>query len=343
MDGNLGPTFANYYMGEIENRVFEMHPEATPLIYARYVDDIFILSKSKNELEQLRNLFETQSVLKFTTESERDEKLSFLDVMMKKESNRIVTSVHTKATNNGDVINYLGICPDKYKISIINTLLHRAYRICNTWSTMHAEITRIKQLLTDNNYPMAVIDNAIKKFLNSKQSPKDKVIARKPTINFYYEKQMTSSYKIEEKHLESIVQKNVKPIDEERQISIKIYYKCKKVKSLFIKNNPQKEKVPFNVVYQYTCNFAECNSAKYIGYTEQTLYGRFKQHKSVKEHLSRIHDTRFICKEVLDSVEILRHCNNKQQLLIYEALFIKERKPELNSQEEGRDRVLHIF
>ena len=37
------------------------------------------------------------------------------------------TSVHVKDTNYGDCINYKGICPDQYKLSAINTLLHRGY------------------------------------------------------------------------------------------------------------------------------------------------------------------------------------------------------------------------
>ena len=73
------------------------------------------------------------------------------------------------------------------------------------------------------------------------------------------------------------------------------------------------------------------------------MEGRFRQHKSVKEHLNIVHDKRFVSKEVLHSVEVLQHCDNKQDLLLYEALYIKERQPSLNSQEEGRDRVLSIF
>ena len=48
-------------------------------------------------------------------------------------------------------------------------------------------------------------------------------------------------------------------------------------------------------------------------------------------------------KDILKSVEILYQGENKQELLIIEALFIPERKPFLNNQEEGRDRILKIF
>ena len=48
-------------------------------------------------------------------------------------------------------------------------------------------------------------------------------------------------------------------------------------------------------------------------------------------------------KEILKSFETLYQGRNRQELLIMEGLFIAERKPLLNNQEEGRDRILKIF
>ena len=47
--------------------------------------------------------------------------------------------------------------------------------------------------------------------------------------------------------------------------------------------------------------------------------------------------------ELVNSVKILARGATKQELLILEALYIKEEQPSLNGQEEGRDRVLQIF
>ena len=41
MDSPLGPTFANYYMGHLENRIFN-NLDIKPKIYVRYMDDIFL-------------------------------------------------------------------------------------------------------------------------------------------------------------------------------------------------------------------------------------------------------------------------------------------------------------
>ena len=56
MGSPLGPTFANFYMGHLEEKVFEQQNK--PNIYARYVDDVFVQVESEQELIKLKSLFE---------------------------------------------------------------------------------------------------------------------------------------------------------------------------------------------------------------------------------------------------------------------------------------------
>lgn len=344
MGSSLGPTFANYYMAHLEETVFEDHPEIAPLIYARYVDDIFVVIENIEQLHVIRDIFEANSVLKFTFEEQRDNQLVFLDVLLNNKNGPIETSVHTKKTSTGDCINYNGICPEKYKVSTIKTFLHRAYNISSNWQLFHHEVEKIKQRLVNNNFPMKIIDRTIEEFIN-KKFPNT---AEKPIncnlIKFYYESQMWSNYKIEEKQLKDLLLKHVKPVNENDILELNIFYRIRKLKSFFIKNNPHKRNSEFNVVYQYTCNEGECNSQQYIGYTEQTLEDRFRQHQSVIKHLREAHNvTKRKPSEILKSVEVLYRGSGRQELLVMEALMIAEKKPLLNNQEEGRDRILQIF
>ena len=71
MGSPLGPTFANFYMCHVENKIAQEHMEEMPLIYARYVDDIFILTENTKKNFKLKQYFESYSVLKFTYETEK--------------------------------------------------------------------------------------------------------------------------------------------------------------------------------------------------------------------------------------------------------------------------------
>ena len=87
---------------------------------------------------------------------------------MTRTTDGIETSVYIKGTNNGSCLNYNSICPDKYKKGVVMNFLHRAFLICKTWSLFHIEVERIKQLLVNNNFPMHIIDQAIKNFMNDR-------------------------------------------------------------------------------------------------------------------------------------------------------------------------------
>ena len=150
----LGPTVANYYVGDLERKVFRSHPDLKPRTYVRYVDDTFGSFKSNEHVFQLKDVFEENSCLKFTFEIEKETKISFLDVNILRKDEFYETSVFVKATNNGDCLNFDSLCPIRYKEGVVKTFLHRAYNISSNWNLFHSEVTRIKQLLINNNFPI---------------------------------------------------------------------------------------------------------------------------------------------------------------------------------------------
>ena len=136
-----------------------------------YANPILLLVGNETELINVKNLFESNSVLQFTYEMEKQNQLAFLDRIVKQCSSKIQTAVYVKDTNLGNCINYKGICSEKYKISVIATLLHRGCHISHDWNTFHEKILRMKQLLANNNFPMKVIYAAVNSFLSKKFSP----------------------------------------------------------------------------------------------------------------------------------------------------------------------------
>lgn len=347
MGSPLGPLFANFYMSWLENQVVP-NMSNPPAIYTRYVDDIFMIINNISTLQEIKTKMESLSVLKFTYEVETRKSLPFLDVLVRRVSdNTLHTSVFVKQTDAGQCMNYNGITSDQYKVGVIKTFLQRAYRICSDWESLHVEVERIKQLLTNNNYPQKIVDETINKFLEQKLTCCVSQDNSDNTIKFYYKNQMTSQYKHEEKLLRKIVDDHVKSTDQSRSVKLNIYYRARRLSSLFIRNNLHRNSSPSNVVYRYTCDHGGCQpNQTYIGYTICTLVERMRNHAqlgSIKKHNIDHHDRKVTTQQLVDCSTILKRLHTKEELIIAEALLIKQHEPPINNQKEGETRVLSIF
>ena len=122
----------------------------------------------------------------------------------------------------------------------------------------------------------------------------------------------------------------------------------RKLKNLFIKNNPHGPAKQSLVVYRYTGKHQEGQfpDISYIGYTECALQDRCRNHAqngTILQHSIEKHNTRMSTKEILEHMEVLCHFNSKEELTIAEALFIKKEAPVPNGQREGENRILLIF
>ena len=67
------------------------------------------------------------------------------------------------------------------------------------------------------------------------------------------------------------------------------------------------------------------------------------QNGSILNHNLTEHNHKIKTAEILDRVTVLHSSQDRHELQIAEALFIKDLKPPINSQKEGEVRILHIF
>lgn len=187
MGGGLSPVYANFYMSYIENIVIPSL-DNPPIVYTRYVDDIFLVIDNIRTLNEIKEKFENLSVLKFTFEIEQKKSISFLDVQVTRRENKVDTAVYTKPTNNGQCLNYYSIAPDRYKTGLIRTLLHRGYIVSSSWENFNTEINRLKQVLVNNNYPMKLIEEEINKFIAKKMTVVT-TEAKSKNVDLFYKSQ----------------------------------------------------------------------------------------------------------------------------------------------------------
>ena len=102
--------------------------------------------------------------LRFTYEKESNHSLPFLDVLVERHDSEFLTSVYRKPTFTGQYLRWNSFSPQKRKINLIGTLVHRAFMICSK-SKLNQELGKIRSILLKNGYPERVINSAFKRKL----------------------------------------------------------------------------------------------------------------------------------------------------------------------------------
>ena len=118
-----------------------------------FIDDIFLLFRIKDHVEKFKNdLNKQHKDIKFTRETEENGWLSFLDLTVTRENNKFVTSVYRKPTFSGVLTNFESFIRDMHKRGLIETLLHRIFRLCSSYENFHWEIELLKSIFKHNSY-----------------------------------------------------------------------------------------------------------------------------------------------------------------------------------------------
>ena len=99
--------------------------------YKRNVDDIFLVFNDRDDSELFLEFINCQhSNIKFTLETEKNDCLSVL--IMSSDDGVISTTLFRKKTFSGLLMQYDSFVPMSYKKSLINGLIHRAWKICSS-------------------------------------------------------------------------------------------------------------------------------------------------------------------------------------------------------------------
>ena len=352
MGSPLGPTFANFFMSEVENRALN-NISTRPDIYARYIDDMFLLC-SQSTLQELKSEMTLISGLNFTFESGVDRKLPFLNVLVEKQENRFKSLVYRKPTDVGSCMNANGDTPVQYKTSVIKGFLYRARSLCSDRGDMMLEIKRAKQILVNNGYSNIEVEKEIKAFLHTVDRPPRENQGEGSTHTLFYRNFMNNKYKEDERVLKRIVKENVSLRDNRDQLKVVIYYKNMKSRNLIMRNNCAKKPRKFaktHVVYKFRCKKGDCEhlpprNTAYPGLTTDTLSRRLSfhlQNGAIRKHCEAKHGSMITRKEIekFTSVEYVERDINRLEIL--EALIINAGDYEINRQDTGKKRILKLY
>ena len=143
MGSPLGPLLANVFMCSIEDKLDQ--DNKLPSYYRRYVDDTFTIMPDIASPEIfLDTLNHCHPSAKFTMEVERNASLPFIGVELLNLAPRIKTKVYVKPTYTGLLLHYQSRVDNRYKRSLITTMLDRAYRISSDWLYFSQEFDRLE-------------------------------------------------------------------------------------------------------------------------------------------------------------------------------------------------------
>ena len=125
MGGPCSTIFADMVLDDLETECLGLL-DFTPVVFFRYVDDIFIIVP-KNKVDSILQVFNSyDNRLQFTHEVENENSISFLDLLIIQKEGRIITNWYQKPTFSGRMLNYNSEHPFTHKKGVIFNLVDRA-------------------------------------------------------------------------------------------------------------------------------------------------------------------------------------------------------------------------
>ena len=340
MGSPLGPALANAFLAHHESTWLEECPLSySPIFFARYVDDIFVLLRSNDHIVKLTEYMSSKHAnIRFTYEEEKENSLPFLDVNVYRDAEKFSSTVHRKDTFSGVYTNFNSFMPEAYKLGLVSTLLHRAFCISSSYVSLHEEVEKLKLIFSKNGYPQKFTDKCIFRFFNK--------IFDKRTPNETQEKK--KEFLMVLPFLGSVSWKTKSTLIR----SFREFLPSSKIKIVFKSSNRLssyfhfKDTIPKSlmsgVIYKYTC--AVCNHC-YIGSTKRYWEKRLEEHVHVSaltgkqlhglqvfapmQHIRS--DSCEVTSIKRDDFSIIGRDENPYILQVKESILISTSKPKLNN------------
>jgi hypothetical protein len=316
MGNPLSSFLANIYMIYFENEVSK--EKWFPRIWIRYVDDIFAIVHHRNINKILNKLNSIENSIKFTSETETDNKIYFLEVTLERtEINTIELDIFRKPTFLPRYITSDSYHCQSHKIAAFNNMVFRMLNLNLKKEKIEKEKQNIFEIASINGYPKDIIMKLIKK--QEYKLFKKQNTALTPLNNTQKVKTVAITYchHINNK-LKNVL--NWHKIDLASKNS-------SKTKNILSNYKDRKPKLEGSGIYAINCN--NC-PMKYIGQTRRSFKTRFLEHlkytmkkeiniSSVARHMVELNH-----KFSINNHEILRMVNDPKKLDAYESMEIQK-------------------
>ena len=259
MGNCLSPILADLYLDDyIEKHLTRINVEKK--IY-RYVDDILIITKmNQAELtEYVNELNKIKSNIKFTSESEDNGKINFLDTTLTRnlKENKINIRWFRKTTAS---LNYNSCHQKSIKRNIIKNMTTRLINTTQNITEQKEDINKLTEILKNSNYPVKEIQKVMKA---TKAEVKQKTETTRTEEDYKYFIKLPYTPGIE------FLKRKLK------RLKIQLFFSYPKKLQSYM--NTSLTPTTNSIVYHMKC---KCGAA-YIGETKVGLKRRIEQHKQL--------------------------------------------------------------
>ena len=310
-----------------------LYSNDTVLAYKRFADDILLVVKKDNRNKVLDTFNNYHPKIKFTLETENDNKISFLDLEITRiEDNYILTNWYRKKTFSGRYLNFHSHHPLSQKRAIIYSLVDKVFNLSNP-SFHEKNFKLIKKFLIANDYPKKFIEhhlNKRKNFINKKAqytSPVEKTSQKFKNKKFFilpFHKYITPKLNKLFKNSDSI---SIKKTTNKLNHIIKLG----KDKIETLKKS--------NIVYKINCK--NC-TANYIGQSKRNLEFRVQEHKrdvNNKKKTSALANHVINTSHTIDikNIKVIDQEKNYRKRIFSEMLHIHNNSNTMNKMEDTKN------
>ena len=184
----FAPTYASIFMDKLENN-FLKSQELTPLLWYRYIDDVFFIwthgeEKLASFIDDLNNY---RPNIKFTHKSNK-EHIPFLDLNVSLSGNKLSTDLYIISTDRHQYLHYTFLHAEHTKKSVVYSQALRLSRICSEEKDFKKHIAEMKSWFSQRGYPQKLIETETSKvkFSSRKVFHRTKVEKGVPLVVTYH-------------------------------------------------------------------------------------------------------------------------------------------------------------
>ena len=240
--------------------------------------DTFVIHKKVNKNDFLQHINSADPAIKFTVEDNKeDSSIPFLDTIVKPEvDGSLSITVYRKPNHTDQYLQWDSHHNLSAKISVINTLSHRAKTVCSNPELLKQEKEHLRKALTQCKYPKWALDKMEKRLFRSSSEAIDGANNQGPQVPMLPLEKSRVRVILSLPYTQGLCE-SIKKIC--GRYGIQTHFKGgNTIKNLLV---IPKDKDPMvnqsDVIYWYQCGDLGCDD-EYIGETCRTFGERYKEH-----------------------------------------------------------------